>query len=53
MFLLWGIMYYIKNKNMKKIIDWIKNIIKERKRKKHFKKKLEELKKRDPFIYNH
>lgn len=38
---------------MKKLINWIKNIIEERKRKKEFKKKLEELRKRDPFIYNH
>jgi hypothetical protein len=27
--------------------------LKERKRKKELKKKIEELKKRDPFIYNH
>ncbi len=40
-------------KNMKKIINWIKSLIEERKRKKEFKKKLEELRKRDPFIYNH
>lgn len=38
---------------MKKIINWIKRLISERKRKKEFKKKLEELRKRDPFIYNH
>jgi hypothetical protein len=38
---------------MKKIIDWILKKIKERKRKKELKKKIEELKKRDPFIYNH
>lgn len=38
---------------MKKIIDWFLKKIKERKRKKELKKKLEELKKRDPFIYNH
>lgn len=38
---------------MKKIIQWFLNLIEERKRKKRFKKKLEELKKRDPFIYNH
>lgn len=38
---------------MKKIINWFKNLIEEYKRKKRFKKKLEELKKRDPFIYNH
>ena len=38
---------------MKKIIDWILKKIKERKRKKELKKKIEELRKRDPFIYNH
>lgn len=38
---------------MKRLIQWILNLIEERKRKKRFKKKLEELKKRDPFIYNH
>lgn len=38
---------------MKKLIEWIKDKIEERKRKKRFKKKLEELKKRDPFIYKH
>ena len=38
---------------MKKIIDWVLKKIKERKRKKELKKKIEEVKKRDPFIYNH
>ena len=38
---------------MKKIIDWFLKKIKERKRKKELKKKIEELKKRDPFIYHH
>jgi hypothetical protein len=38
---------------MKKIIQWFIELIEERKRKKRFKKKLEELKKRDPFIYKH
>lgn len=38
---------------MKKIIDWFLKKIKERKRKQELKKKIEELKKRDPFIYNH
>ena len=38
---------------MKKIIQWFLNLIEERRRKKRFKKKIEELKKRDPFIYNH
>lgn len=38
---------------MKKLINWLKKKIADRKRKKEFKKKLEELRKRDPFIYNH
>lgn len=38
---------------MKKLIEWIKNYFQDRKRKKQFKKKIEELRKRDPFIYNH
>jgi hypothetical protein len=38
---------------MKKIIKWLKDYFSNRKRKKEFKKKLEELRKRDPFIYNH
>lgn len=38
---------------MKKIIEWFLKKIKDRKRKKELKKKIEELKKRDPFIYNH
>ncbi len=38
---------------IKKIINWVKNLWEERQRKKRFKKKLEELKKRDPFTYNH
>lgn len=38
---------------MKKIIKWFLNLIEERKRRKRLKKKIEELKKRDPFIYNH
>jgi hypothetical protein len=38
---------------MRKIIDWFLKKLKERKRKKELKKKIEELKKRDPFIYNH
>lgn len=36
-----------------KIFKWITDWWEERKRKKRFKKKLEELRKRDPFIYNH
>jgi hypothetical protein len=36
------------------LIKQIKNVIKKRKMKKEYKKKLEELRKRDPFIYkNH
>ena len=35
------------------IINWFKNIVKNYKDKKKFKKKLEELRKRDPFIYKH
>ena len=35
------------------IINWFKNIIESYKRKKRFKKKLEELRKRDPFVYKH
>jgi hypothetical protein len=38
---------------MKKLINWVKNLIFEYKRKKRIKKKIEELKKRDPFIYRH
>jgi len=35
------------------LFSWIKKSIDNYKRKKRFKKKLEELRKRDPFIYNH
>lgn len=35
------------------IFKWIISKYKQWKRKRDFKKKLEELKKRDPFIYNH
>lgn len=38
---------------MKNIFNWIKGKIEEYKRKKRLKKKIEELKKRDPFIYKH
>jgi hypothetical protein len=38
---------------MKKIYNWILEKIEDYKRKKRFKKKLEELRKRDPFIYKH
>ncbi len=38
---------------IKKLINWFRGLWEDRQRKKRFKKKLEELKKRDPFIYNH
>jgi len=38
---------------MKKILNWFKLKIENYKRKKRFNKKLEELRKRDPFVYNH
>jgi len=38
---------------MNKIYNWILKKIEDYKRKRRFKKKLEELKKRDPFIYKH
>jgi hypothetical protein len=38
---------------MKKLIKWFLEKIEEYKRKKRYKKKLKELKKRDPFMYNH
>jgi hypothetical protein len=38
---------------MIKLINWIKEKIEDYKRKKRFKKRIEELKKRDPFTYNH
>jgi hypothetical protein len=38
---------------MKKLINWFKNKIQEYKDKKKFKKKIEELRKRDPFVYKH
>ena len=34
-------------------INWLIRIFKEWRRKRKFKKKLKELRKRDPFIYNH
>lgn len=37
----------------KKLINFIKNRIEKNKKKKEFKKRIEELKKRDPFTYNH
>lgn len=38
---------------MKKLIKWLKEVIETYKRKKRFKKKLAELRKKDPFIYQH
>lgn len=38
---------------MKSLIQKIHNILKEIKRKKEMERKIEELKKRDPFIYKH
>lgn len=37
----------------KKLINFIKNKIEKNKKKKEFKKRIEELRKRDPFTYNH
>jgi ubiquinone biosynthesis protein COQ9 len=37
----------------KKLINFIKNKIEKHKKKKEFKKRIEELRKRDPFTYNH
>jgi hypothetical protein len=38
---------------IKKFIKYIKDKIRDHKRKKMIKKRMEELKKRDPFVYNH
>ncbi len=38
---------------MKYLIGWLIDKVAEYKRKKRYKKKLEELKKRDPFVYKH
>jgi hypothetical protein len=38
---------------MKKIINWFLSLLEERKNKKRLKNKIEELRKRDPFIYKH
>jgi hypothetical protein len=38
---------------IKKFIKYIKDKIRDYKRKKIIKKRMEELKKRDPFVYNH
>ena len=36
-----------------RLIKWVKDKLQEKKKKKEIKKKLEELRKRDSFIYNH
>ncbi len=38
---------------IKQLITYLKNKIRDYKRKKTIKKRMEELKKRDPFTYNH
>lgn len=38
---------------MKNIFNWFKQMITDYKRRKNLKKKIEELRKRDPFTYNH
>lgn len=38
---------------IKKIINWFKTRKEKKRREEEYKKKLEELKKRDPFIYKH
>jgi hypothetical protein len=38
---------------MRKLLNWVTNKIEEYKRKKRIKKKIEELRKKDPFIYKH
>ena len=38
---------------IKKIIEWSRKRRNEKKRKKEFQKKIDEIKKRDPFIYKH
>lgn len=38
---------------IQKLINFIKNKIEKNKKNKEFKKRIEELKKRDPFTYNH
>lgn len=35
------------------MIKWIKNIVAEYKKRRRYKKKIKELRKRDPFIYKH
>lgn len=38
---------------MKNIVKWFLDLIKKRKRRKDLKRKLKEMKKRDPFTYTH
>jgi len=38
---------------LKNLIDSIKKFFEKRRKKKEFERKIEELKKRDPFTYNH
>lgn len=38
---------------IQKIIKWFKSLKEKKQREREFKKKIEELKKRDPFIYKH
>jgi hypothetical protein len=38
---------------LKKLIEIVKKFLEKRRKKKEFEKKIEELKKRDPFTYNH
>jgi hypothetical protein len=38
---------------MKSIINWIKGYFEKKRKKKEFMKKIEEIRKRDPFTYNH
>ena len=38
---------------MKKLINWIKDYFEKKRKKKEFLKKIEEIRKRDPFTYNH
>jgi len=43
----------MKKNYMKKLINLVKKYFANKKKRKEFEKKLEELRKRDPFIYNH
>jgi hypothetical protein len=39
--------------DMKKLINWIKDYFEKKRKKKEFLRKIEEIRKRDPFTYNH